>query len=142
MRFWDASAVVPLALNEESTDLVSTEFESDREMVVWWGTRIECLSGIRRRERLGQVSTEQIADALHRLEELDTNWIEVRPTEAIRAEAGRAIAVHGLTAADSLQLAAALTWRAAPDARVEFISLDRRLAESARLEGFNCPLQG
>ena len=141
MSFWDASAVVPLTLNEQSTDLVSASLEADSEMVVWWGTRVECLSAIHRRQRRGSASMDQVSDALNRLEELSQAWTEVRPNEALRAEAGRVVAVHELTAGDAFQLAAANTWRRSPDNRRRFMCLDRQLTERARREGFDCPLQ-
>ncbi len=54
----------------------------------------------------------------------------------LRERALRLLSSHHLRAADSLQLAAALVWaREQPRGRV-FISLDSRLGEAARREGF------
>ncbi len=110
-------------------------------MFVWWGTPVECHSAIRRRQREGSISTEQAAETRTRLDRLAGLWSVISPTEAIRAEADRAVAVHELAAADAFQLAAAIAWRGPPDNRRDFISLDRQLADRARREGFDCPLQ-
>ncbi len=51
MKFWDSSAVVALLVDEAGQKFVQREFESDPTMVVWWGTRVECVSALVRRER-------------------------------------------------------------------------------------------
>lgn len=141
MRFWDSSAIVPLLVGEESSEFISELFEGERKMFVWWGTRVECHSAVRRRQREGSVSSGQAAEAQARLDRLAGLWSEISPTEAIRAEADRAVAVHELTAVDAFQLAAAIVWRGSPDNRRAFMCLDRQLADRARREGFDCPLQ-
>ena len=40
MRFWDASAVVPLVIEEPSTGLVSGWLDTDPEMLLWGLTRV------------------------------------------------------------------------------------------------------
>jgi len=141
MRFWDSSALVPLVVEEDSSELISGVIESDRKIVVWWGTLVECHSAIRRQQREGSVSPEGAVRSRARLDRLAGHWSEISPTEAIRAEADRAVAVHELAAADAFRLAAAIVWRASPERRRDFISLDRQLAERAQREGFDCPLQ-
>ena len=46
MRFWDSSAVVPLCLAEPQTSVVRPLVEADPTVVVWWGTRTECLLAV------------------------------------------------------------------------------------------------
>ncbi len=58
------------------------------------------------------------------------------PSEALRAQAERALAVHPLSAADALQLASALTWRREPARSAELVCLDERLRDAASREGF------
>ena len=41
---------------------------------------------------------------------LAEKWVELLPSEAVRATAERLLAVHALRAADALQLGAALDW--------------------------------
>lgn len=53
MRFWDASALVPLLLREPGTDSVRTLLETDSEIVTWWGSPVECASAVARLRRNG-----------------------------------------------------------------------------------------
>jgi hypothetical protein len=71
-----------------------------------------------------------------RLEALEKDWTENIDFESVRERAGRLLAVHPLSAADALQLAAALV---AVDERPRgfgFVTLDDRLAAAAVREGF------
>lgn len=137
MRFWDASAIVPLFIEESMTETLEAVLREDEEMIVWWVTWVECLSAYSRRLREGEfedVATERSRTALELLSE---TWIEVRPALRLRSLAGRLLAAHPLRAADALQLAAALRWcDGEPEGR-EFASLDERLREAAKKEGFS-----
>ncbi len=113
----------------------------DPGIVVWWGTTVECVSALRRRERQQQLSSTEVDQAIANLTELGESWVEVQATVQVRVQATRALSVHGLHAADSLQLAAALAWRPLPSEGASFVSLDRRLARAAYLEGFNLPIR-
>lgn len=138
MRFWDASALVPLLVEERESPAMGELLAADRELVVWWGSPVECLSAVRRREREGSLDADAAHTAAGLLDELAEAWVEVRPTDAVRSAAGRVLAVHPLRAADALQLAAALAW-AGPISgvagRAEMVCLDERLADAAQREG-------
>jgi predicted nucleic acid-binding protein len=136
MRFWDASAIVPLLFNERSSKQARELLREDPAIVVWWGSRIECGSAVRRLERRGQLDGAGAREALALLEQLAGTWSEVLPSDGVRAEAERALAVHPLSAADALQLAAALTWRREPGRPAELVCLDERLRDAASREGF------
>lgn len=82
----------------------------------------------------GSVSGEDEDEACDNLEVLRTAWLEIQPTDDLRTLAGRLLRVHPLRAADALQLAAALTWAGSRPSE-EFVTLDERLRETARLEG-------
>ena len=58
------------------------------------------------------------------------------PSDEVRHRAGRLLATHPLRAADALQLAAALVWSEEQPLGEVFVSLDDRLREAARREGF------
>lgn len=133
MRFWDASAVVPLVVPERRADLLLERLRADRGMVVWWGTRVECTSAIRRRERAGI----DIGDAPRLLGQLATESVEMQPSEQIRVTAERLLAVHPLRAADALQLAAAIAWRRDLTRSAGFVCFDERLRDAAAREGFD-----
>lgn len=137
MNFWDASAVVPLLSAEPATPVVREIFRHDTDMLVWWGTPIECVSAISRREREGFLPAELAREALERLGALGASWIEVEPGEQVRSIAQRLLRVHPLRAADALQLAAALVAAEGRPESLSLLSLDERLAEAARREGFS-----
>lgn len=137
MRFWDASAIVPLLFAEPTHAAARADFERDPEMVAWWGTSIECVSAIARREREGSLSSDGMASALRRLDGLAASWHEVEPTSRVRLAATRLLRVHALRAADALQLAAAIV--ASEDGRslLILVTYDERLADAAAREGFD-----
>ena len=56
MRFWDATALMPLLVVEGPSETMRDLRASDDAMVVWWGSRVECVSGLRRRERSYQAA--------------------------------------------------------------------------------------
>ena len=136
MKFWDASAVVALIVDEPSHKRVREQLDSDPLMLVWWGTPVECTSALSRRERDGSLDTAATRAALTRLRALTDQWHEVLPTPALRSLAERLLRVHPLRAADSLQLAAALIGAERDPAGLEFVSLDDRLKDTAAREGF------
>lgn len=135
MRFWDASAVVPLLVREPASGALRRLVDEDPELVVWWGTPVECASGLARLRREGVIDAGEETRVLLALAELRESWIEVQPTLPLRATAQRLLRTHALRAADAHQLAAALVWAGRPRGDV-LVTLDERLAEAARLEGF------
>ncbi|MBL8726163.1 MAG: PIN domain-containing protein [Planctomycetes bacterium] len=110
--------------------------ENDASMVVWWGTRTECVSALQRRRREAAAARTAVRDALHLVEVLAQEWTEVAPTEVVRKRAERLLAVHAIRAADALQLAAALVWARNDPSGHCFVCLDERLREAAGREGF------
>lgn len=135
MRFWDASAVAPLLVDERSSPAAMDLLREDASIVVWWGTRVECTSALRRREREGALGAADCSRALELLGTLAASWSELVPSEPVRVSAERALAVHPLRAADALALAAALVWRGPTAAAAEFVCLDERLRDAASREG-------
>ncbi|MCU0934570.1 MAG: type II toxin-antitoxin system VapC family toxin [Gammaproteobacteria bacterium] len=136
MRFWDSSAIVPLLVAEPARESVLARLVEDPEMVVWWGTPVECASALARREREGLLSASDATRALDRLRELSLAWNEVLPSEAVRGTAQRLLRVHPLRAGDALQLAAAVIACEHEPLSFAFMSLDERLNEAAQREGF------
>jgi uncharacterized protein len=135
VRFWDSSALVPLLAVQGRTTTLRQLVEEDPELVVWWSTPVECASAFARLRREGVLATADESRLLQLVEELRESWYEVQPTVSLRDVAGRLLRTHPLRAADALQLAAALVWAGRPRGEV-FVTLDARLAEAARLEGF------
>jgi hypothetical protein len=118
------------------TAVVRRLVEEDSSLVVWWGTRTECLSALARRRREGSLpsATERLARDV--LAELSRAWSEILPNEALRSRAERLLAVHPLRAADAFQLASALLWSQGETRDQGLVSFDDRLREAAQREGF------
>ena len=136
MRFWDTSAVVPLLADEPSSEAVLREFERDPRVIAWWGTEVECVSAVTRRERDGALDAQSMVVALDRLDRMSLVWTEVEPGQRVRQVAFRLLRVHPLRAADALQLAAAIVASEDQPASLQFVTLDDRLALAAEREGF------
>ena len=136
MRYWDASALVPLVVSEPSTELARTWLAEDSEIVTWSWTRVEIASAIERRAREGAVSRRDRRQVLERLDTFADTWDEVTEVLAVRSRASLLLARHPLRAADAGQLGAALLVNEQLDGRpLSFMCLDRRLSEAAELEG-------
>jgi hypothetical protein len=136
VRFWDASAIVPLLVAESSTRRLQTLAAEDSAILVWWGSEVECVSALARLEREGAFNEAAMTAALARLRQLVAGWHEVDPSDAIREAAARFLRVHPLRAADALQLAAAFLAAERRPASLELVTLDDHVAAAARKEGF------
>lgn len=136
MRYWDASAIVPLLVQEPRTKDARAALAEDAGIVTWWGTRIECTSAIARLERAAALTPRQTSQAIDILRGLATGWNEMLPTESVRETACRLLRVHPLRAADAMQLAAATVMAGGRPAKAGFLAFDERLREAAAREGF------
>jgi predicted nucleic acid-binding protein len=134
MRFWDASALVPLCVDQPESRRARALLREDSDVVVWWGSLIECWSAVARLRRDGVFQPEDEDAARSVLQMLQASWTEILPSEDVRTHAGRLLRLHPVRAADALQLAAALVWAGRPPTG-EIIVYDRRLREAARSEG-------
>jgi hypothetical protein len=136
MRFWDASAVVPLLVAERPTVAVRRLLRADARMAVWALTPLEVLSALWRRQRGRELAPREQTAAEQALHQLEQVWSVIADIDVVERRARRLIATHALRAADAAQLAAALV---ACDERPEllpFVTLDDRLGDAARREGF------
>jgi predicted nucleic acid-binding protein len=123
VKFWDASAVVPLVALEKETGDCRTLLANDTDIVVWFLTPIEVISALIRRLREKSLKPIEFSRAKEQLTALERAWSEVISVERVRERARRLLETHPLRAADSLQLAA--------------VTLDRRLGGAAEKEGFH-----
>jgi len=135
MRFWDSSAIVPLLAPQAATPAAEALLEGDSQLLVWWGTPVECISALARLERDRVLSHSDVGLAQTRLRALAESWNEVQPHVRVRSTAERLLRVHPLRAADALQLGAALIASSGDPASLGFVCLDRRLSEAAAREG-------
>ena len=136
MNFWDTSALVALSVEEPHRQAALRVLEADEQIVVWWGTAIEYVAAVSRRERDGSLQTDDVAAHLGRLNALSQVWYEVQPSRRVKTVAQRLLRVHPLRAADSLQLAAALVAAEDEPASLGFVCFDTRLNQAASREGF------
>jgi len=134
--FWDSSALVPLCLHESASRQAHSQLRRFLP-VVWWESLVEVHSAIARLHRLGKLSDGEKQKAISRLDLLNRNWREILPGDHVRDLAMRLLDAHDLRAADSLQLAAALTWCQQRPARREFLCGDERLSKAAIALGFS-----
>ena len=137
MRFWDSSAIIPLCLKEKTSEPMKRLMQDDEDIVVWWTTRIECLSALSRRQREGVLPMGDEAKARAVLSALSATWSEIQPTETVRLRAERLLSIHPLRSADALQLASALIWAQETPRGLGFVCLDQNLREGALKEGFS-----
>ncbi len=136
MRFWDASALIPLCVREAASPAAEDLLRKDPGMVVWWGSRVECWSALCRRRREGTLGPDGEHAARMVLQALCGAWVEVKPTDAVRTEADRILRHHALRAADALQLAAARLWAVRlSSGRAALVCYDARLRQAAGAEG-------
>ena len=136
MKFWDASAIVPLLVEETTTRGLQALARRDPDILAWWGSVVECASALARLESAGALDRKLDEQAAGRLRQLANGWHEIEPSEAVRETAVRFLRVHPLRTADALQLAAAFIAAEQRPASLEIVTLDERLAEAARKEGF------
>ena len=136
MRFWDASAVVPLLVTEEASARIEAIEAQDPAITIWWGTPVECVSAFARLRREGALGAPDMAQALTGLRRRAASWTEVVPTADVREQAIRLVRVHDLRSADALQLAAAIVAADFQASSLPFVTLDARQGEAADKEGF------
>jgi uncharacterized protein len=142
MKFWDASAVVPLLVGEATTSAVQALAVKDSSMLVWWGTEVECASALARLERDGALDVAEVSEAFARLAQLADAWHVIDPSDTMREAAVRFLRVHALRAADALQLAAAFIAAERRPPTLAIVTLDERLAAAATKEGFVVTMPG
>ena len=135
MRYWDASALVPLIVAESDSEQARGWLAEDDHIVTWVWTRTEITSAIERRTREGPLSRRQRRDVLERLGTLANGWDEVADVLAVRSRADALLARHPLRAADAGQLGAALLVQEQLAGALTFVCRDQRLLSAADVEG-------
>jgi uncharacterized protein len=137
VRFWDSSAILPLLVEESTAPNALAYYQANPDMVVWWGSPVECTSALARLERENKLEPAAVTLALGQLATLQAAWHEVQPLDNIRQMSQRLLRLHSLRAADSLQLAAALVACQHKPQDTGFVCLDTRLGLAAEREGFS-----
>ncbi len=83
MKFWDATAIVPLLVAEPTTRPLQALAARDPDMLVWWGSEVECASVLARLERAAALDVEATSLAFDRLKQLADGWHEIEPSEIV-----------------------------------------------------------
>ena len=136
MKFWDTSAIVPLLVAEKTTARLQALGRRDPDMLAWWGSAVECASALARLERDAALDANSAAVAFQRLRQIADTWHEIEPSQLVSENAVRFLRVHPLRAADALQLAAAFVAAERSPSSLQVVTLDERLADAMRKEGF------
>jgi len=136
VRFWDASAIVPILIHEPGHDQLADLLRRDWAVAVWWTTPLECASALSRAWRERRIDQAASDAAVARLAHARTRWVTVAPSEGVLELAIRLVRVHSLRAGDALQLAAALQWVDGVPGGRSLVTGDQRLAAAAKAEGF------
>lgn len=137
--FLDTSALVKLYVREPGTDemLELINFDDTHTLAVVSVTPVELRSAVRRRERDGDIATEDAAQVVERFtRQLETRFERVAVNEPLVEQALRLVDRHKLRAYDAMQLAACLQWRSgAGGDDVIFACADGALLSAAQAEG-------
>lgn len=141
MRYWDASALVPLIVSQPESGLARGWLAEDDRIVTWVWTGAEIVGAIERLTREGTMTRRQRRTALDAFNSLSNRWDEVTDVLAVRSRAVRVLARHPLRAADAGQLGAAMLIQEQLPAPLSFMCLDRRLARAAEREGLRIPVE-
>jgi predicted nucleic acid-binding protein len=133
--FWDSSALIPLCAQQAQTRKAEALF-SKHDVVVWWSTPVEIISGLTRLLRMGEISQNEFLAGKRLAQTIGMTWVLIGPSARVADQACLLLEVHSLRAADALQLAAALEWCEGKPKGNVFLSFDQRLREAAALSGF------
>jgi predicted nucleic acid-binding protein len=137
VRYWDASALVPLLVSEAQTEPMRAILAEDTRIATWVWTSVEITSAIERRARSGNLDRAQRRAALRGLGQFAATWDEVSDALAVRQLATPLLARHALRAADAAQLASAILLSREIGSNITFVCLDARLADAAEREGLS-----
>lgn len=135
MKFWDSSAVLPLLVGEAKSKESKKIFDEDDAIALWWGTEIECISALARKEREGNLTISQYAAAEKILKNIVESSIIILPSSELKKVAQRLLRTHSLRAADAVQLAAPIVLAGDRLSALTMITFDTQLQFSAQREG-------
>lgn len=135
MKFWDASALVALMVDEAMSRQVREISGEDRFLMISCITPIEITSALYRRVRTNELDREELKAANTIFARLRDEWLTVHEFGSVVPVAIELLARRALRAGDAIQLATAIV--ASRDKRwLPFVTLDKHLAHAAAAEGF------
>ena len=128
--------MVPLLVEERTSQAQRAILHRDPDIVTWWGSRVECASALNRLHFQRYLDSDRLNQSLEQLRRYAVGWLEVDPIEEVRERATGLLRHHPLRAADAFQLAAALTAATDHPEVLDMVCSDDRLSAAARREGF------
>jgi len=136
VRFWDTSALIPLIVAEQATPRAERWLREDPDVIVWTLTRVELLSALARCRREEPTAGRRLLAARREILSAWQHWSEITAVEIVRRHAERIVETHPVSAADALQIGAALVAAEDDPVTLEFVTLDQQQAVAAEREGF------
>ena len=137
--FWDSSALIPLIVDQPQSKAAETLYAKFK-VVIWWATEVEIRSGLTRLKRMGQIATPEFNQAKQLAENIVDSSTPLPGNAGLAKNACKLLEDFPLTAADAMQLAAALEACEHQPKGYVFITADQRLTEAARQTGFTVEL--
>ena len=134
--FLDSSALVKAYRREAGTDRLTQLLNGPDPIIVARLAQVEVSSAIVRRGREGGISPADIQAVMAELDrELSDSFDVIELTAAIMARATALARVHGIRAADAIQLACALTAGQGAGQELVLVGSDAELNGAAQTEG-------
>lgn len=133
IAYFDTSALVPLFINEPSTDRCTRLWNEASRIVSVRLLYPEARASLARAERMGRVTRAQLAEAIVDLDALIAEIDHIEVTADLAQSAGELAHTHGLRGYDAVHLAAAST---VADTDLIVVTGDADLAAAAMALGF------
>ena len=132
ISYFDTSSVVPLIVNEVSTELCNRAWNDSTRVVCARLLYPEARAALARAERMGRLDQMQLRDAVEELDSIITEVDHIEVTAILAQEAGALAEAHGLRGYDAVHLAAA---EAVRDDDLVVVTGDSNLAAAATTFG-------
>ena len=132
IAYFDTSAVVPLLVDEATTELCSRLWNESTRVVSVRLVYPEARAALAQARRLGRITRSQLAEAVAELDSLVDQIDIIELGADIARSAGDLAEQHGLRGYDSVHLAAAL---AVADDELVLVTGDAELATAAMSAG-------
>ena len=132
IAYFDTSAVVPLLVQEPTTDHCTRLWDEATRIVIGRLVYPEACAALARAVRMGRLTSAQMTAATVELDDVieQVDFIEI--TAELAHAAGQLAQQHGLRGYDAVHLAAGLS---IADDDVVFVTGDTGLADAARASG-------
>lgn len=136
MKYWDASAFVPLLVNESRSGDARSLLAQDRDIVTWALSHVEVVSAIERRAREGVASSSVRISLVGKAHRMFQGIFQVDDLLRVQNGCFSLLARYPLRSVDAQQLSAALVLANGQPQAMDFVCFDERLADAASREGF------